>query len=261
MSHFSQVWSTLKGERGTFDFSNKKADQQATQQTQIKEASPEEKALQAQNLQIAQMQAEQMRQAAAEQAAFNASPLKATQDQLNQTLANNLLARVNGTQPILSPEQQAQLDQIYNATRQQGSEDLQSSAQQAANQRGLALSDSPVGNEYLRQSRLFDRDLASQKAASALDLGNASANFNAQLHQFQSGLQQQAFANRLALANSSPASYGLAANLFGQRAAGSPTTSTGTSGTTGYNMGVSGQQAAGYAQGAKALGMGFGGGG
>lgn len=85
--------------------------------------------------------------------------------------------------------------------------------------RGMTIGDSPIGNEYLRQSRELTEGLGAAKSASALDMGNTNANFNAAMSQFQNNLRQQSYMNRLSLSTAQPASYGMQGQLFGERQA------------------------------------------
>jgi len=216
-----------------------------TQRTNVQPASPQEQELQALNLRIARQQAAQSEAAMAEQNAYSQSPQARMNQELQQRSTQALLDRLNGTAPVLNPQQQQMLDEAYNSTGQQGMEDLALYAQQQAAQRGMTTADSPIGAEALKQARLFQRDLQSAKAKSALDLSQTGANFNQSLAQFGSGLQQQALANRLALSSNAPASYGLQQNLFGQRLAAAPRSMSGTTNQTG----LSGQDIAGYGAG------------
>jgi len=222
-------------------------DQKQTESRQIAAPSAAEQQLQAMNLQIAQQQAAQLAAANAQQQAYASSPQAQMDRELQQRSTQALLDRLNGTAPVLNPQQQAMLDQSYNATGQQGMEDLTRFAGEQAAQRGMTTADSPIGAEALRQARLFQRDLQSAKAKSALDLSQTGANFNQSLAQFGSGLQQQALANRLALSTSTPGSYGLQQNLFGQRLAAAPRSMSGNMSSNQYggNLGQLGQFAGG----------------
>lgn len=228
---------------------------------QIAGPSPAEQKLQELNLQMAQLQAKQMQDAMDQQNQYATSPQGQQSQQLSDLAQKNLIARLSGQAPVLDPAQQAMLDQAYNATNRQGMEDLSRFSSEQAAQRGLTTADSPIGAEALRQARLFQSDLASKKAASALDLGQTGANFNQSIAQFQAGLQQQAMNNRLALSSAQPASYGMQGNLFAQRLAAAPRSMSGygNQSQTGYgmNFGQIGQGIGGIGQGLSAYGRMF----
>lgn len=158
--------------------------------------------------------------ATAQQTAFETSPVGQQQKQLEALATQNLLDRLTGKAPVLAPEAQQRIDTAFGATQAQGESDLLRFAEQLAGQRGLRLSDSPIGAEALRQRTIFGQQLAGQKAASELDVGQTEANFDQAIRAFQANLAQQAFMNRLSLAGSTPASFGLQSQLFGERLAG-----------------------------------------
>lgn len=227
-----------------------------TTQINLPAASPGQKELQDLNLQLAKIQAGEYLQGLKEQQDFRNSPLFATQNAIEQKASDNLLARLQGTAPVLNPDEQKRLDEVYGNTQRLGEQNLNRYAQETAAQRGMSVSDSPIGNEALRQQQEFTTNLGAQKAASAFDLGNSSQAFNQQLASFQASLRQQALANRLSMASNAPASFGLQSQLFGQQLAQAPRSFTGTN--TGFNWGagVNGQQAGGVMQGLGAMGVG-----
>ncbi len=211
----------------SLNFGGSSQKQGGTSTVQMPAPSPQQQALEAANLRIANQQAQQMEAAGQQQNQYAASP-QSQMDQQNQLLASqNINARLTGSAPVLTPAQQSMLDQAYSSSANQGMTDLARYAQQQAAMRGMSTADSPIGNEALDQLRRFSSDLASRKAGSALDLSNTGANFAQGVSQFGAGLQQQAMQNRLALAATQPASYGLQSNLFGQQLASAPRTTTG----------------------------------
>jgi hypothetical protein len=139
---------------------------------------------------------------------------------------------------VLSPEAQQRIDTAFGATQSQGETDLMRFAQELAGQRGMRLSDSPIGNEALRQRNIFGQQLAGQKAASELDVGQTEANFDQAIRAFQAQLSQQAFMNRLSLSSGTPASFGLQSQLFGERLAAAPRSMTSFGSGTQWNTGV-----------------------
>ena len=229
--------------------------QKGTQTLVLPAATPAEEELRALNAEVMKEQLASLREAKATQAAEAASPLAAQQRLLEEKATANLLARATGTAPVLSPEEQARLDEIYGAARTTGEEDLMRFGEEIAGQRGMTVADSPIGNELLRQRRLFGENLGAQKSAAALDLGNAAASFNASLTSFQNQLKQQAFANRLAIAGMTPASYEMQSQLFGERLATAPRSSTGSGVQSQWGAGLSGQDVYGWGKGSEALGF------
>ena len=227
----------------------------STQTVLLPPSVPGQDELTALNVQLAKEQLAQLQAASSEANALKGTPGYAAQQQLQELAVKNLIARLTGQAPVLSPEEQARLDEIYGTAQSQGSADLRRSAEDAAAMRGMSISDSPIGNEYLKQQRLLTQSLNAQKSASALDLGNAQQNFNASINQFQQQLQQQALMNRLAIAGATPASYGLQAQLFGQQLGAAGRMGTGRqSGTQStWGAGLSGSDASGYGTGAKGL--------
>lgn len=219
-----------------------------TQTIALPPASPEETELRQLNLQLGKEQLASLQRTQAEQTAYATSPLGMMQKQLEEKATANLLARITGQAPVLSPEEQARLDTIYGTAQSRGEADLMRFGQDIAAQRGMTVADSPIGAELLRQRRMFGEGLAAQRAESALNLGQAEAGFNQSLAQFQSNLRQQALANRLAMAGMSPASFQLGSQLFQQRLAGAPRTSNMFGNVRGSEAGggISGKDVAGY---------------
>lgn len=186
-----------------------------TQTIQVQAPAPSATQMEAERiaLEANRMSLDQMRRAEQERLAYEASPLKAIQD-ANQLKANQLLqAKLTGTAPILSPEEEANLNTIYGTAQARGEEDLLRYAQEIAGARGMTTADSPIGNEALRQRRLFGESLNAQKLSSMFDLGNAQTAFAQQQQAFGDQLKQQAFLNRMAMASLNPAAAQFASNL------------------------------------------------
>lgn len=231
----------------TFSSSNQKGG--GTQTIALPEPSPQEKKLRDLNLKIAQMQLAQFEAATKQSAEEAASPLTAKKQQLESAAIDNLLARINGTAPVISPEAQQRLDTIYGNTLGQGEQDILRFGRDMAASRGMALTDSPIGGEVTqRQADLVQR-LGAAKAGSALDYGNTDALFQQASAQFAQQLQDRAFQNRMAMATMTPAPYGLQQSLFGERLAAAPRSMTQFGSGTGYGYGLSGNDIAGYGKG------------
>lgn len=220
----------------------------------------EEKRLIQLQTELAEIQAAQLRQAAAEADAEKTDPLRLKQRALEEKLTQNLFARVSGTAPVLSPEEQQYLDTIYGTALQRGESDLTRFASNLAASRGMNLTDAPIGSDFLRQRRELGEGLGAQRAASALDLGNAAADFNARLAAFQEGLRQQAFQNRLALGGAQAGFTPFASGLLQERIAGrgfhGRTTGRGTGSS--YGGSISASDIYGLGRGASSLGGGGG---
>lgn len=208
------------------------------------------------NLELAKIQAGEFLAGLREQEEFRNSPLFATQRAIEQKASENILARLEGRAPILSPEEQGNLDTIYGNTQRQGEQNLSRFAQEIAAARGLAVSDSPIGNEALRQQQEFTSNLGAQKSASAFDLGNASQAFNQQLASFQAQLRQQALANRLSMASNAPASFGFQNSLFGERLGQANRSFTGSGSNFNWGAGANMGQAGQFMQGLGTMGVG-----
>lgn len=199
--------------------------------------SAEETELKKLNLELAKRQIAAMDKAAAEQTAQEGQPTSQLRQQVEQKALENIYARLTGTSPVLNPEEQARLDTIYNVSKTQGEQALNQYADQLSGMRGMRVTDTPIGGEVLRQRGNLELGLQGQKAASSLDLSQASADFNARMAEFTGNLRQQAFMNQLSLAGTTPASFGLQSQLFGERLQGAPRSFTGLSGMTGWNTG------------------------
>jgi len=197
-----------------------------------------EASLKAANLQIAQRTLAGMDKAAADEEAFKASPLYGMQTELETKATQNLLDRITGKAPVLSPEEQSRLDQIYSQSEKTGMDSISRYAQEQASARGMSTADSPIGNETLRQIQEFQSSLGANKSQAALNLGDANAQFNSGLAQLQANLRQQSFQNQLSLASTAPASYGLENSLFTQRLAAAPKSYRGMTDATNWGANV-----------------------
>lgn len=217
---------------------------------------PQEAALRDLNLQLARIQAGEYLRGLQRQQEFEASPTYGMQQDIEKRATQNILARLSGTAPVLSPEEQKRLDEIYGNTQRRGEQDLNRYSQEIAGARGLSVSDSPIGNEALRQQQEFTSNLGAQKAASAFDLGNAGTAFNQAQQAFANQLRQQAYMNRLAFSSQSPASFGFGQSLFGERLAGASRSFNGSGSTFNYGGGANSQQLGAAGLGASGLGFG-----
>lgn len=147
------------------------------------------------------------------------NPERTVQDEIQEELNQLALARLRGEAPELTQGQQELLDTLFASSEAEGIEDITRFAEELAAARGLSVSDSPIGNEALRTFERFRRGLSSAKAGASLDLANAEQIFNENVRQFQSGLEQQAFQNRIALAGAPAPGTSLLSTLTNARLA------------------------------------------
>lgn len=124
----------------------------------------------------------------------------ATQQEIQRLGDERALASLRGEPIPLSPQQTAQLDTIFNEQRRTGQQGIRQFAEEMAAGRGLRLSDTPIGDVALREAQNLESSLGAQRASAELGLQQSQQGFTEGVRQFQTGLQQQAFQNRLALA-------------------------------------------------------------
>ena len=130
---------------------------------------------------------------------------------------------MGGSNITIDPDVRANVSQAYASQRELGGQELRRGAIEAAGSRGLNLSDTPIADPYMRSRALFESQLRGNEAATLLGLSEGrfntneatrrfqgeqnrlrqtqQQNFMSNLLNFQQALQQQAFQNRLALAN------------------------------------------------------------
>jgi len=220
------------------------------QQITLPAATETQKELEKLQLELAQLQKSEIQGAAKEREDFAKSPLAQTQREIEELASTNILNRLKGTAPVLTPDQQAYLDQIYGTALKRGEADLMRFGQQMAAGRGMNVTDSPIGSELIRQRGEFGEGLETARAKSALDLGSAGQEFASNLAGFREQLRQQAFQNRLALGGLQPGFTQFAGMQSAERRA-QPNifaANRGTTGMTGFNYGggASYQQGSGW---------------
>lgn len=155
----------------------------------------------------------------------------------------NQYNRASGVSPVLSPQEQALLDEYYGNMQRTGLADIQKFAQQQAAARGFSVADSPIYDESGRQSQELIRGLSADKAKQAFVLRDSNAAFNDGLAKFASNLRQQAWNNRLALATSPTTAQQVMQGMYGSRV-GVAQEIRGHTDTSSWN--VSGNVSAGY---------------
>lgn len=176
--------------------------------------SPDEQRIRQLNLNLVERQLNELTRLEQEQRAFESSPLAQDQRRIEEVATRNVLARLTGEAPVLTPEESKRLDTIYGAAEREGTEAIKRFASESAAMRGLRLTDSPIGREATEQVRRFQENLQATKAGAALNLGEAATAFSQNVRAFQDALRVQAFQNRLALTGRAPEMN----NLFGARA-------------------------------------------
>ena len=170
---------------------------------------PAQLRFQQQSLDVAQ------RQLTALEAATTETP---TQKRIREASEERALAFIEGRTPALTAEQTSRLDTLFGTQREEGQEEIRRFAEELAGQRGLQLSDTPIGGEALRATERLERGLRGARAGAELDLTQADRLATEGVRQFQEGLRQQAFMNRLALVGAAPTGGMLPAS-FGARGA------------------------------------------
>ena len=201
-----------------------------TQTRNVAPMSAEELALQTLNTQVAQQQAQQLQRAMQAQQQFEASPLMGQLQGLQGQAATGLQGIMGGQ--LVNPAQQQALQQYYQSIMAPHLAQMQQTAQQEAARRGMTISDSPIGGDYLRQLDNYQAQMGVQQEGSELQLSQQNQWMYQGVLNFGNALRQQADQNRLALAQAQPGSYSFGQNLAQQRIQSAPTTFTTTGGGT-----------------------------
>jgi len=199
-----------------------------TQTRQVAAPSQNESLLEAANTRAAQQQAQYLQQAMAAQQALENSQGYQQMMGIGPQAAQGLQGLMsNGMMP--SQQQQAALQQYYQSIMAPQLAQMQQTAQQEAARRGMTVSDSPIGGDYLRQLANYQAQMGGQQAGSALQLGQQNANMYQNALNFGGQLQQNAAQNRLALASAQPGSYSFGNQLAQNRIQSAPVSVTQTS--------------------------------
>lgn len=213
----NKIWSILRDERGNVSFGGA-----TTQKRKVAGPSPQEQAIAAANAQLAARQAEYIQRAAAEQEAFAASPQGQQLAAIEQAALRNIVARQGGQ--IISPEEQALINQVYAPQQAEAENRLRQLAQEQASLRGMAISDSPIGSEYLREVGRIGQHFGGQRAQAAFQRGDVAQQQAMALAQFQQNLRQQNLQNRLMLGQAQTSGLPLQSLLQQGRVAAAPVT-------------------------------------
>src|SRR3990167_9706212 len=157
----------------------------------------QEAALQLINQQVAQQQAQQLQRAMQAQQQYEASPLFGQLQGLQGQAATGLQG-IMGGQQLINPVQQQALQQYYQSIMAPQQAQMQQTASQEAARRGMTISDSPIGGDYLRQLANYQAQMGGQQAGSALQLSGQNQNLYKGVLAFGQQIQQNATQNRLA---------------------------------------------------------------
>src|SRR3990167_11289607 len=149
---------------------------------------------------------------------------------------------MSGSAPLINPAQQQALQQYFQSIMAPQLQQMQQTASQEAARRGMTISDSPIGGDYLRQLANYGAQMGGQQAGQALQLQQNNRGMQQNLMNFGQQLQQNASQNRLALAQAQPGSYSFGNQLAQQRIGSAPMTQTtsggGTSRAPQYSFGL-----------------------
>lgn len=140
------------------------------------------------------------------------------QKEIRELSEQRAIATLKGEAPPLSPQQEKQIEGLYGAAETAGQRGIRQFAEELAASRGLRLTDTPIGAEVLTKEREFQEALQGAKAGAKLNVGQSQQVFTENVRQFQEGLRQTAFQNRLALVGRS-ATPTFATGLAGTSAA------------------------------------------
>lgn len=228
-----------------------------TQTIQLPAPGPGQQELERLSIELAQEQLKSLRGIVAEQQAFATSPEAEKQRRVLELATEQILARLEGRAPVLSPAAEQRIGTAFPTAERRGQESIRRFGEEAAGARGMRLTDSPIGAEALRQSRELTEGLGAARAGAELDVGQTEALFAQSLRDFQNRLQQQALMNRLAMSATAPAAFGLQQQLFAQRIAASPRTFSQFGNLSGsqWQAGISATDVGRLAMGAGALGV------
>lgn len=191
------------------------------QNTLLEQTFPSQKRLLDAQTQAALQQVELFKeQGALFRAAIPLLEPSASEKEIKRLSEERTLAILRGEAPPLLPGQEEQLETLFGTARKRGTEEVQRFGEEIAAARGLRLTDTPIGAEVLREKARLEEQLGTARAAATLDFGNRSVAFNESIRQFQEGLRQKSFENRLALLGRTPGPAERAMPFFGTGLAG-----------------------------------------
>jgi hypothetical protein len=136
----------------------------------------------------------------------------------------------------LSPEVLAMVQQIYDQQQNTAQQQIQRTATAAAGTRGLNITDTPIGDPYLRATGESASAIRAAQAQAMLQLRESElARAGGNVQYLDALKQQRSFSNPLAFANFAG---GLGANLYGSRIGGRRVLEGASSSDTGTVPGI-----------------------
>ena len=208
-----------------FGGGSKQRRQTTTQTRNVAPPTAQEAMLQAINQQVAQQQAQQLQRAMQTQQQYEASPFYGQLQGLQGQATTGLQGIMGGGLGV-NPAQQQALQQYYQSIMAPQLAQMQQTAGQEAARRGMTISDSPIGGDYLRQLANYQAQMGGQQAGAGLQLGQQNQRMFQDVLGMGEQFRQNAAQNRLQLAQAQPGSYGFGNQLAQQRIASAPTTQT-----------------------------------
>lgn len=127
----------------------------------------------------------------------------ALSQQVGQTAQQRLLDRLNGTSPLLAPQEENYLNQAFSAPAEAAMAAIRNQMVQEAQRRGMTLLDSPVGNSYLEAMRQAAVDFGAKRAEAGLNLGQQNYQQYSAAAQLAENIRQQVAQQQMALAQQS----------------------------------------------------------
>lgn len=116
----------------------------------------------------------------------------------NQPMLDAALANIQSvlTGQAMSPGLEGLINSAFTPAENEGQRRLRQAAEEAAAGRGMSLTDTPIGQPYLEESRRFLEQMGGQRAQMGAQLREQDAAFSQNVRAFQEGLKQQALSNQ-----------------------------------------------------------------
>lgn len=132
------------------------------------------------------------------------SPYERSFPALSEGFATSTLG--GNTIDPLSGAEMGRIGTIYNTASRRADEDVLRFSDELAGVRGLRQTDTPIGNVTLRERSRLAENIRGAQASTELTMGAQQRAFRESVRQFQEGLRQTAFSNRMQLSGRSAAS-------------------------------------------------------
>mgnify|MGYP001565145505 CR=1 FL=1 len=234
-----------------FGGGSKTKPQTTTQTRNVAPPTAGEGLLQQVNERLAQAQAQEAMRAMTAQQSYEQSAPYMQAQQLGQQAGGLLQQDMAGGQLLSSP-QQAALQQYFQSIMQPQMEQMRQVAGQEAARRGMTISDSPIGGDFLRNLAGYQAQMGGQQAGQALQLQQNNRGLYQNQMNMGNQLAQNAAQNRMALSQMQPGSFNFGNQLAQQRIASAPMTSITSGGATSQapRFGIGANDLIGGAQGA-----------